>query len=389
MNIANQNRLTMMKRCWLLEGEFRNMNKTLKAISLFSGAGGMDIGVKQAGFNVIASVDNDPYCCQTLRANIKRQKENTKVIESDIRDINLNAMMNGLGITPGEIDLLFGGPPCQAFSQIGKQQSLEDERGLLLFQMIRFAKILNPKAVLIEQVRGLLSAKDRNGKLGSVLNGLLKDLERLDYVAKWQLINAADYGVPQLRKRIFIVATKKLNGFEFPEPTHCQQNEQQTSLFTLPHYTKVGEVIWGLGFPAAKSEEREDSHIDVTPDGDRNRIKGVPEGAYLAAQTHLPTEQRGQLTQKDTTKFLRLSRYKPANTLRCGEIFFHPIENRYLTPREYMKIQGFPDDYILKGAIRGRSGKVRFLDQHRQVANSVPPPVAKILAQEIKRTSKF
>jgi len=359
------------------------MNKTLKAISLFSGAGGMDIGVKQAGFNLIASVENDPYCCQTLRANIKRQRENTKVIESDIREINLHAMMNELGISPGEVDLLFGGPPCQAFSQIGKQRGLEDERGLLLFQMIRFAKILSPKIVLIEQVRGLLSAKDRNGKRGGVFKELLKNLEKLDYVANWQLINAADYGVPQLRKRIFIVATK--NGFQFPQPTHCQ-NDQQTSLFTLPNYTKVGEVIRGLGFPAPKGEEREDSHVDVTPDGDRNRIKGVPEGAYLAAQTHLPKEQRGKLTPKDTTKFLRLSRNKPANTLRCGEIFFHPTEERYLTPREYMKIQGFPDDYILKGPLRGRSGNVRFLDQHRQIANSVPPPIAKILAQEIKRT---
>jgi DNA (cytosine-5)-methyltransferase 1 len=360
-----------------------HMNNSLKAISLFSGAGGMDIGIKQAGFSILASIESDPYCCETLRTNIKRYGEKTQVIESDIREINLNSMMNQLGISPGNLDLLFGGPPCQAFSQIGKQKGLDDERGLLLFQMIRFANRLNPKAILIEQVRGLLSAKDKMAQKSGIFKQLLKALEALDYVPKWQLINAADYGVPQLRQRVFIIAIKNSTQFQFPEPTYCQ-HEQQTSFLSLPGYRKVGEVIKGLGSPSPKGEKRQNSHIDVTPFGDRNRIKGVPEGAYLAAQTHLPKEQRGQLTQKDTTKFLRLSRDKPANTLRGGEIFFHPIEDRYLTPREYMRIQGFPDNYILKGPIRGRSGKVRFLDQHRQVANSVPPPIAKILAQEIK-----
>lgn len=116
------------------------------------------------------------------------------------------------------------------------------------------------------------------------------------------------------------------------------------------------------------------------------RIHGVPEGAHLAAQHHLPAEQRCNLTKKDTTKFRRLSRNDLALTLRCGEIFFHPTEDRYLTPREYMRLHGYPDDYVLKGPIRGRSGRVRNLDQHRQIANSVPPPVAKTIGKEILRT---
>jgi DNA (cytosine-5)-methyltransferase 1 len=93
-----------------------------------------------------------------------------------------------------------------------------------------------------------------------------------------------------------------------------------------------------------------------------------------------PSEVKGRLTKKDTTKFLRLGRKKQSNTLRCGEIFFHPTQDRYLTPREYMRLHGFPDDYILQGPIRGRSGSVKNLDQHRQIANSVPPPVARALA---------
>jgi DNA (cytosine-5)-methyltransferase 1 len=359
-------------------------NEKLKALSLFSGAGGMDIGVSQAGFEIKACVEADPYCCETLRASVQRERKKTKIIEADIRKLEPSDLMYELDLKQGELDLLCGGPPCQAFSQIGKQEALNDERGLLLFQMIRFAEIFQPGAILIEQVKGLLSAKDLHGGRGGVMKMLLSDLEALDYVPKWKIINAADYGVPQLRQRVFIVATKKPNGFQFPLPTHNPNGE--SPLFSLLPYKTVGEVIKHLGKPSPKNgKTREDSHVDVTPDGDRFRIHGVPEGSFLAVQTHLSKEQVRNLTKKDTTKFLRLSRSKPANTLRCGEIFFHPTEDRYLTPREYMRIHGYPDDYLLNGPIRGRSGKVRKLDQHRQVANSVPPPIARMLAEEIKR----
>lgn len=360
--------------------------KKRTALSLFSGAGGMDIGVIQASFDVIACIEIDPHCCETLRAAAERENRRAKVIEGDVRQIDPSALLAELCLKPGELDLLCGGPPCQAFSQIGKQEALQDERGLLLFQMTRFAEVFQPKAILIEQVKGLLIAKDKKGHRGEVFQMLLNELERLGYVPKQEVINAADYGVPQFRERVFIVATKKPNGFEFPDPIHGPK-ERATSLFPLKPYVTVGEAINGLGHPSLKNcNSREDSHIDVTPNGDRFRIHGVPEGSFLAAQIHLPEEQRKNLTKKDTTKFLRLSYNKPANTLRCGEIFFHPKEDRYLTPREYMRIHGYPDDYLLKGPIRGRSGRVRKLDQHRQVANSVPPPVARAIAEAIVRT---
>ena len=358
------------------------MDRHFKALSLFSGGGGMDIGVKQAGFQILASIEKDTHCCATLRAAVEREDSDTQVIESDIRDIDPNDLMHDLDLIPGELDLLFGGPPCQPFSQIGKQKGLEDERGLLLFQISRFASVLKPKAILIEQVKGLLSAKDTEGNKGGVFELLLSDLEKLDYVPKWKIINSADYGVAQLRKRVFIVATKKPNGYRFPEPTHSPEGERNL-LFTLKPYISAGDVIADLDAPSPKGTDREDSHVDVTPDGDRFRINGVPAGAYLAGQTHLPKEQIKGLTKKDTTKFLRVSHIDPSKTLRCGEVFFHPTENRYLTPREYMRIHGYPDDYILKGPIRGRSGRVRNLDQYRQIANSVPPPIAKLLAEQI------
>ena len=193
---------------------------------------------------------------------------------------------------------------------------------------------------------------------------------------------------PQLRQRVFVVATKKPNGFYFPNPSHNSPKEQ-SALFSAKPYTTVGEVIANLDAPfKLNGFIPENSHLDVTPKGDIARITGVPEGGHLAAQLHLPIEQRGKLGKKDTTKFKRLSKLQPSNTLRCGEIFFHPTEDRYLTPREYMRIHGYPDDYILRGPIRGRSGSVRFLDQHRQVANSVPPPVAKVIAESILEVLK-
>lgn len=354
------------------------------ALSLFSGAGGMDLGVTQAGFNVLACIELDPYCCQTLQTSLCKENPQTLVIEADIRTINPVELMKRLNLQPGQLDLLFGGSPCQSFSQIGKRSSLDDERGELLFQIIRFAEIFRPRAIMAEQVKGLLSAIDDQGKKGGVFDLFLQKFKDVGYVPQWSVINAADYGVPQLRQRVFVISTLPSDKFEFPSPTHIKQS---ANLFSLPSYTTVGEALAGLGEPYEKNASGvENNHIDVTPTRDRVRIHGVPEGSHLAAQLHLPIEQRCRLTKKDTTKFRRLSRSEPSITLRGGEAFYHPIEDRYLTPREYMRLHGYPDDYILKGPIRGRTGTVRKLDQHRQVANSVPPPVAKHISEAILRT---
>ena len=358
----------------------------LTAFSIFSGAGGMDIGVMQAGFEILACIELDHNCCDTLRENIKRENRETKVYEGDIRTFSPKSIMNDLSIKEGHVDLLFGGPPCQAFSQIGKQLSLQDDRGMLLYQVLRYVEALKPHAIMMEQVKGLLTAKDLNGNPGGVFNSFIEKLEALGYVPKWKVMLAAEYGVPQLRERVILVATRKPNGFVFPSPTHASP-ERCSGLFALLPYVTVGDVINDLEEPLQKTDTStipDNSHYDVTPKRDRERIHGVPEGKNLSSQLQLPIEQRGRLTKKDTTKFLRLNRSRPSNTLRGGEIFYHPIADRYLTPREYMRIHGFPDDYVLRGPIRGRTGTVKDLDQHRQVGNAVPPPLAKSVALQIK-----
>jgi len=348
----------------------------------------MDIGVRDADFNILAEIEFDQHCCATLSANAKAQGYDTKVIHADIRTISPKQLLNDLSLQKGELDLLFAGPPCQSFSLAGKQRSLDDERGLLLFEIIRFAKEWQPKVIFLEQVKGLLSSKGKNNRRGEVFEKFLEELESIDYTPKWRVITAADYGVPQLRERLFVIAIKGHNGFYFPERTHAPI-EECNGLFSYKPYIGIGDVINGLGDPDPKIRgktfyERADSHVDVTPPRDRERIAQVPEGSYLAAQTHLGEELRRGLSPKDTTKYLRLHRKHPSNTLRCGEIFYHPTESRYLTPREYMRIHGYPDSYVLKGPIRSRTGSVPNLDQHRQVANSVPPPLAKAMALQIR-----
>jgi len=362
----------------------------LTAVSLFSGIGGLDEGLHRAGFAPIFCSEVDKHAFQTLQHWCK-QKDLKPLLGGDIRNFNPEKLLHDLGIASGELDLLAGGPPCQSFSLIGSRKSVEDDRGILLYQMLDYARVFRPKAVLIEQVKGLLSAKGPDGKSGSVISYLVQSLIQLGYCVKYRVLRAADYGTPQLRDRVILIALRDVNDFDFPEPTHFDSSRagMQASLFNerVPYLT-VGDVISDLPKPCRKGEGPPivPSHVDITPNRDRERINGVPEGECLARQFHLPKDQRMRLDpEKDTTKFRRMSWSKPALTLRGGEAFYHPFENRYLTPREYMRLHGFPDSHMLFGPIRARTGTVRDLDQHRLVANAVPPPLAHAVGAQIKR----
>jgi DNA (cytosine-5)-methyltransferase 1 len=342
------------------------------AISLFSGGGGLDIGFHQAGFRTLACIEIDEEACKTLNANRAKYFPDAAIVNADVSSVLVGDLMQRCGLEAGDLDVLYGGPPCQSFSQIGKKNNLSDIRGLLLFTMVDYARILKPKSILIENVKALKSAPDLDGNRGGALIQLQRALEELGYNVTHQIINSADFGVAQLRQRIFLIATIS-EKFSFPEFSHSSDN-----------YLTVGEAISGLPKPVAKGRvPKFPNHIDVTPAGDKHRISYVDEGSFLAKMEGAPESVKGRLSRKDTTKFLRLGRKKQSNTLRCGEVFFHPTEDRYLTPREYMRLHGFPDDYILEGPVRGRSGSVRSLDQHRQIANSVPPPVARALARSL------
>ena len=352
-----------------------------RSISLFSGIGGLDIGLERVGFNPVFSSELDPNAAMTFQTYLGKRDHHPN-FQSDVNVVTPAILMRKLGVKRGEIDLLVGGPPCQAFSLIGKRKCLDDARGVLLYKMAEFAEAFRPKVILIEQVKGLLSAFCENNTRGGALSKLVSWLEGLGYIVTYKILLAADFGVPQLRERLFVVACEGKK-FKFPEPTHYQETSRDL-LDQMRGYITVREALMGLPEPNRVGEiEVFPNHADITPARDQQRIHGVPEGECLAKQHHLPKSQRMNLTDKDTTKFRRLAWDKPALTLRGGEAFYHPKEDRYLTPREYLRLHGFDDDFVLYGPIKGRSGSFRTLDQHRLVANAVPPRLAEIVGKEI------
>ena len=336
------------------------------ALSLFAGAGGLDVGVARSGFKVACAVEIDPYCAATLRRNDYRKK----VWQVDVRALDPHQVTDCVGIKTGAVSLLIGGPPCQPFSQMGKQNGIADPDGQLVFEMVRFAEALHPAAVLIEQVPRFLKAP--YSPTERIRDVLAERFAHIGYDMHADILNASDFGVAQARRRAIIVCVPTGQAFAFP----ARQPNRRT----------VGDAIGDL--PAAVLPDATPlmpNHVDVTPKRDRERISYVPEGEWLSkASVNAPADIVQRLTRKDTTKYRRVHRNHPSLTLRCGEVPYHPTENRYLTPREAARIQGFPDKHVFEGPIRRRTGVVRNLDQHRQVANAVPPPLAAAIAKSIK-----
>ena len=338
----------------------------LNALSLFAGAGGLDIGVERAGFKTICSIEVDPHCVSTLKRNARGKV----VWQVDIRVLDPRRVADVLGFKPGGLALLHGGPPCQPFSQIGKQKGLKDPQGLLAFEMIRFAEVLKPAAVIIEQVPRFLQSMF-TGKT-TIREALEERFYAIGYDMRTAMLDAIDYGVAQRRKREIVVCVHRGVSFRFP-PSR------------LGEAANVGNAIGDLPLAVPPSNAPlAPNHVDITPERDRERISYVPEGLWLSKVPGVPAEILQNLTRKDTTKFRRLDRNLPSLTLRCGETLYHPSEDRYLTPRESARLQGFPDQHIFEGPMRRRTGIVRDLDQHRQVANAVPPPLAAAVAKNLR-----
>lgn len=190
------------------------MNKTKlerTGIDLFAGAGGFSLGMEMGGFRILAAVEIDKWAAQTYRTNHK----DTMVMEEDMCKITAKRLLEKVNLKEGELDILFGGPPCQGYSLISKSRSLDDPRSKLMHEFVRMVEGIKPKIFYIENVPGLLTYKD-------FLVSLMETLEECGYVVRCLMMDAYSYGVPQTRKRIFIQGIRNDLGIlpVFPMPTH-------------------------------------------------------------------------------------------------------------------------------------------------------------------------
>jgi DNA (cytosine-5)-methyltransferase 1 len=209
------------------------MSEKLKVISLFSGAGGMDIGFRDAGFDIAVAVEQDPSCCKTLKVNCPT----LKVIEGDVSKITTDKILQSAKLKPLEAALVIGGPPCQSFSLAGKRMGMDDDRGMLILEFSRVVHEALPKAFVMENVKGML-----NWEKGKAIEAVLNEFKEptmykgkeYHYEVSYELLNASSYGVPQHRERLFIVGNRVDKTFTFPKPTHGSVVNIEPDLFDIP-----------------------------------------------------------------------------------------------------------------------------------------------------------
>lgn len=216
--------------------------KKPKVISLFSGAGGLDIGFENAGFSIAVAVEIDPSCCDTLRTN----RPDLPVINKNITEVTSDEILKAANLKPLEAALVIGGPPCQSFSIAGLRKGLDDERGKLLFEFVRIVRETLPFGFVLENVKGLT-----NWDSGKALKMLIEELSKpVEYngkryaytITQPKVLNAVDYGVPQFRERLILVGNR--NGLDFTYPTPIEESERKT----------VRDAIGNLPEPEPPSE---------------------------------------------------------------------------------------------------------------------------------------
>lgn len=351
-------------------------------VSLFSGAMGLDLGIEAAGFDVRFAADNMLAAARTARTN----RPDLPFYDDDIGKLSSATILEMSGLRPGDVDLLSGGPPCQSFSTAGKRLGLDDPmKGPLVFEYVRLIRELRPRAFIMENVKGLLSAStvwrelpyNNNGKIidehhGSLFRELWARLNDIGYSVDYREINAADYGVPQTRQRVFLIGYLDGTSVSFPEPTHAKGGG---GLFHQPWRT-VEDAWRGL--------RNDDSHCAAFSERKLKYLRMVPEGGnWRSLPEEIQKESMGKAYFAKGGRsgyWRRLSYAQPSPTIltepnNASTSLCHPTEDRPLTVRECARIQTFPDDWVFEG---------RGADQYRLVGNAVPVHLATALAKHIR-----
>lgn len=346
----------------------------LKAISLFSGVGGMDFGFEAAGFEIRGALESDRHCCKTMRLN----RPDWEVIEADINKVSSQEILDRAGLRVGEADVLFGGPPCQPFSKAGywvrgDTKRLDDPRSDTLTGYLRVLRDTRPRAFLIENVSGLAYA-DKDEGLQYLLDGI-KAINRdsgTRYDVHWKVLNCAEYGVPQLRERAFLIGSKDGRPFHFPESTHGATVADDLFAAKEPYRTAwdaIGDI----------PEPNDEQGLTI---GGRwgDLLPTIPEGEnYLWHTARKGGEPLFGWRTRYWSFLLKLSKRLPSWTVQAqpGSAIgpFH-WNNRKLSFAELARIQTFPDGLSMEA---GRT------EMQRMLGNAVPSLMAEILAREINK----
>lgn len=352
--------------------------KKYTVVDLFCGAGGLSRGFLDAGFDVVLGVDFDDLALQTFEAN----HGSAKAMKLDLfNHDNINEIKKYLDNNKIKLDVLVGGPPCQGFSLAGKREE-NDERNILYSAMVKTAKLLQPKIVVLENVPGMLKLYDGKGA-----KRIINDFTELGYNMKAEVLYAPNYGVPQIRKRVVFVGVKDgLSEFKYPLPrikpdeyVTCEEaisdlptleNDYDYSLDTIREYLTAPTSKYQKDMRKNSKDVKNHfptKHAQKTIDN----IAKIPDGGNYK---DLPPEESKKFKYHES-----LTRYcskKPSLTIDTGHrTHFHYKYNRIPSVRENARLQSFPDDFIFYGSKQ---------QQYKQVGNAVPPLLGKAVAEQVK-----
>lgn len=335
----------------------------MKIIDLFCGVGGLSLGFEQAGFEVISAVDMWKDAIITYNHNRKDKVAKVETVE-DFNEKDLPVLINCNHITG-----IIGGPPCQGFSTVGRRE-IDDPRNKMYLEFYKAVKMAMPDFFVIENVKGMLTLNK-----GAFVKDLIERFgpDGLGYTINYQLLNAAHYGVPQNRYRVFYVGIKGKT-FEFPKPfDYVLTAKDGISDLEGSTNEKYGSEPQNDFQKAMRGNMDKPLNQDYTSHTEQtiNIISQVPDGGNIR---DLPREIWE--VRKYNKAFERMGTFKPSNTIDTGHRnYFHYSEPRIPTVRESARIQSFPDDFEIIGT-RG--------SQYKQVGNAVPPMLAKVIAEKIK-----
>ena len=345
-------------------------------ISLFSGAGGLDLGFEAAGWECLYASDIDPSSVETLRRNKGKSvggcavMGRTVVELADIAHLSGSAILAKVGRKKGDVPLLIGGPPCQSWSSAGHQRGFEDPRGRLFKDYIKIASETGVRWLVFENVRGLLTARGPDGLPGSALEHIRKTLLDAGFHTEVELLNAADFGVPQRRVRLVLIGFREGDKPKFPTPTHAKM--PNFADLNVERWTTLEECLATIEAPAGEDIIRPNAAL-------LDQLSALRPGSGVKSPGKTETTRPGGHWGYKQGAFVADLKL-PARTVTASAqqdwIKDYVLGLRRLSPRECAAIQTFPSNWELAG---------RRVDQYRLIGNAVPPGLAYAVARELRR----